>query len=117
MELARQITESELRRPYSRWTGNDASGRWHTGRLNFSGTRDFVLHWRETAQAPPWFVGCFRLCLSGLVDAGHCKLEGNKVRVTLYHDSDGMIRVRVRRADSGGVALGRAKADEEVNPV
>jgi hypothetical protein len=108
--LVKEIEESELRKPISRWTGNDASRQHHTGLLNPSESRDFVLHWKKSAgDYHPELVGYFRLRLEQLVTAGWCKREGDKIRVTFYHDQDGVIRLRVRRAEAGGIVIPRIR--------
>ncbi len=107
-DLVKRIDESELREPISRWTGNDASNRHHTGLLNPSESRDFVLHWKQSASdTHPELIGFFRLRLEQLVTAGWCKREGDKIRVTFYHDEKGVIRLRIPKADGGGIAIPR----------
>ena len=107
-ELVKRIEEEEQREPISRWTGNDASNRHHTGLLNPSESRDFVLRWKKSASDNhPGLIGFFRLRLEQLVAAGWCKREGDKVRVTFYHDEEGVIRLRIRKADGGGILIPR----------
>jgi hypothetical protein len=106
--LVKRIEESEMREPISRWTGNDVSKRHHTGLLNPSPSRDFVLRWKKSAaDNDPELIGFFRLRLEQLVTAGWCKREGDKIRVTFYHDENGVVRLRVRRNGDGGIAIPR----------
>lgn len=101
------ITEIQLENPISRWTGNDVSGKWNTTLLKRTETRDLVLHWRRSARHPPRLVGFFRLHVEDLIASGYCRaMTCHKVRINLFHDNDGGIRLRLRRTDGGGLLLG-----------
>lgn len=104
-DLIKQIEEHEIRTPVSRWTGNDASQRRHTGLLNLSHSRDFILQWKRSPSHQPKLVGVFRLQLERLISDGFCKKEGHKARVTFHHDSDGFIRLRCGSA--GGIVIAK----------
>lgn len=108
MKLVAIITQEELQAPLSRCTGNDSSGNYYTTRLNRSPTRDFVLRWRKSRRHEPIQVGCCRLRIELLAAQNFCKFEGDKVRATFFHDNDGIIRLRARRSEGGGIEIGRA---------
>lgn len=58
---------------------------------------------------------CFILCSVVLLTfapwqwmkQGYCKQEGDKVRFTIWHDDDRWLRIRVHRADKGGLEVAR----------
>lgn len=105
MKPIQSITEQDILPPHSKWNGNDASGSWHTGLLNPSITRDFTLTWKRSKSSPPHFVGHFRFHLNKLVASGHCYRHGDKVRISLFHDADGGLRVRRSRAGTDGIEI------------
>lgn len=63
MKTIAQIAQSEVRKPLSRCTGNDASGSFYTILWNPSATRDLELHWKKSAGSSVVAVGIFRLRL------------------------------------------------------
>lgn len=107
METIAKIAQSEIRKPFSRCTGNDASGNYYTILWNPSATRDLQLHWKESAGSSAVPVGIFRLRLEEWVKQGHCKREGDKIRFTIWHDDDRWLRVRIQRAGGGGLKVAR----------
>ena len=107
METIAQIALSEVRKPMSRCIGNDASGNFYTILWNPSATRDLKLHWKKSAGSTVVLVGIFRLRLEEWSKQGHCKREGDKIRFTIWHDDDRWLRVRIHRADGGGLKVAR----------
>jgi hypothetical protein len=107
METVPQIDQADVRKPLSRCTGNDASARFYTILWNPSATRDLKLHWKKSAGSKVVPVGIFRLRLEEWVKQGHCKREGDKIRFTIWHDADRWLRVRIHRADGGGLEIAR----------
>ncbi len=104
--LVEAISPTDLGSLVSKWNGNDTSNRFHTGVLNRSVSRDFILHWKRNAGSQPVLVGYFRLQIERLISAGYCKAEDkDRVRVNFYHDSDGFIRLRRRAGDGGGITI------------
>lgn len=106
MKLINRIKEAELRDPRSHCTGNDATNRFYTTKLNPSIERDFMLLWRKFSADESVLVGCYRFQLEQLVEQGFCRRVGDKIQVTFFHDSDGFIRVRNRRSDPHGYDVG-----------
>lgn len=107
METMEQIARSEVRKPFSRCTGNDASGNFYTILWNPSATRDLELRWKKSMGSLVVPVGIFRLRLQEWVKQGHCKREGDKIRFTIWHDDDRWLRIRSHRADGGGLKVAR----------
>lgn len=106
MKLVNRIKEGALRDPQSQCTGNDATNRFYTTKLNSSIERDFVLWWRKSAAHESVLVGIYRFQLEQLVEQGFCRRIGDKIQVTFFHDSDGFIRLRNRRSDPQGYDVG-----------
>jgi hypothetical protein len=107
MNLIKQIQKPDHTCRVSRITGNDASRRHNTTVWVSTDTRDLVLKWRESSDSKEILVGAVHLDLQNLVEQGHCKREGRKIRFTIYHDDDRWLRVRIFRAASGGVELAK----------
>ena len=53
MKQLEEIDEKGLGAVVSRWTGNDASNRFNTCRVNVTQVRDLVLHWRKSKHHTP----------------------------------------------------------------
>ncbi|MEN8679492.1 MAG: hypothetical protein ABF391_05500 [Akkermansiaceae bacterium] len=107
MKRIKRIDLAEIRKPHSKWTGNDASGNYQTGLLNPSDTRDFTLYWKKDATEEPLLVGYFRFRIEMLIESGHCYRHGDKVRINIFHDRDKWLRVRSSRGGNDGVQLAK----------
>lgn len=105
MNLIKRIPESELRKPSSRCTGNDASGNFYTTRWNPSDARDLKLSWRKSVSSGVVIAGFFHLYLEELIRQDFCKREEDKIRFTIWHDDDRWLRVRIRRTVGGVVPI------------
>jgi hypothetical protein len=107
MALIEKIESLDQSQKTSRITGNDASRRHNTTVWVSTDTRTLVLKWRKSADSKAVSVGTFDLDLKNLVEQGHCKREGQKIRFTIYHDDDRWLRVRIYRAQGVGVELAK----------
>lgn len=94
----RMASEDDLRPGFRRWTGNDASGRHHHGKVSLNATPlDLRLEWKNNRNSERRLVGFFRLHLDRLLKHGYIRTDApGSVRLRFIHD-DGSIYIQARR--------------------
>ena len=96
--FSRVRSEEDLSQP-RRWNGNDRSQRNHNGAVPLSeDPLEIILRWKKSPEHPARPVGCFRLNLRALLEAGYIRADNKlgHVRLRFFHDHDGSIYIEVR---------------------
>jgi hypothetical protein len=110
------LSESDLRKGFRRWVGNDQPDRLRHQVVAVSESLDLKLAWRSSKDTPSTVVGCYRLNPRSLLSMGFVRLdklnEPGNIRLQFSHESNGGIYIRVREdgprlwvGDFGGPAL------------
>ena len=97
------LSEEDLGTRPRQWNGNDATDRNHHSLVPLDEHPfDIVLGWKRSGDSPSRPVGCFRLNLANLVEAGYVmKAKQGQVRLRFFHDTDGCVYIQAKPGGPG----------------